>query len=429
MDRSNLRRLLLASVLGLLGSGLGIGFALAGAPSGQPVAKTQSQRSRPIHGSSVTTAPPVATTTVPSPPSVALPASYLFDQISIVNGGLFLSGELASTASSLTPACASATVDPQTLVVGSETGENCDNPALSGEAVGVVNSNMPDSNNGTISISYQNPETGQVTVGPVVMTFASLSDTRPVMAYGGGWMWIYDNSVLEGSAAATGSNPGVAELLQISSSTGQVVNSVSMPVLFKPLMAANDEGLWIGNSIEGGVCSGCAPPSALYFVAPGSSTSEVMISSSTTDVCWLTGSQDVLWLGVTSTQQRGCQTQMTIRLDGTDPQPTFEVPDQGYEPITVIGSDSQGLWTIQWSNPRTYSVTQTSPQEVVNIDPDTGSEHVVATLPPLVIPIGREGGLSAGQAVIFDGSMYLLEPPLIHGLGYSSVVRVALSDP
>ena len=86
----------------------------------------------------------------------------------------------------------------------------------------------------------------------------------------------------------------MAELLQVSTSNGQVVNSVSMPGLSKPLMAANDEGLWIGNSIFGGVS-----PGALYFVASGSNTPEVMISTKTV-VCWLTGNQNVLWLGISA---------------------------------------------------------------------------------------------------------------------------------
>ncbi len=270
---------------------------------------------------------------------------------------------MASTASSLTPTCVSATVDPQTLAIGSAIEASCDDPRVFGETVGVVNGYIPH-DNATISISSRNPETGQVTVGPVVMTCVFGSTSRPVVAYSGGWLWIYDNSVIQGSEGINTSNPGVAELLQVSTSNGQVVNSVSMPGLSKPLMAANDEGLWIGNSIFGGVS-----PGALYFVASGSNTPEVMISTKTV-VCWLTGNQNVLWLGISASVPNGCQGEMILRLDGTDPQPILNVPFQGpegYQMNTVIGDESQGLWTV-------------SPQGVVSIDPDTGAETVVATL-------------------------------------------------
>src|ERR1039458_2739083 len=50
-------------------------------------------------------------------------------------------------------------VDPQTLAVGSETEANCDDPAVFGETVGIVDGYPSHSNDATISISYQEPET------------------------------------------------------------------------------------------------------------------------------------------------------------------------------------------------------------------------------------------------------------------------------
>jgi hypothetical protein len=377
--------------------------------------------------------PNTSTTTSPSTkaiPTATLPPTDLFNQIAVVQGHLLLSGETASTASAKTPICVSATVDPQTLDIGSGSEASCNDPAVDGATVGVVNGDIPDSNNATISIAHLDPQTGQTSVGPVVMTYGSYSDTRPVTAYGGGWLWIYDNStIVDGGETVNVSNPGKAELLQVSTSSGQVVDTVSMPVLYRPLMSADSDGLWIGNSVEGGQCSGCSPPSALYYVAPGSDKAVVAIPDTTLIVCWLLGNEDNLWAGI-GHEASGCSQEGIWRLDGTDFQPVFTVPDQGYDPNTVIGDESDGLWTMQWTHfPTRQSPTTPSTQEIVDINPDTGAETVVAILPALVVPLTGEGsGLLQGQAVVFDGSLYLLEPPFqLNGyLGYSTLVKVTL---
>ncbi len=348
----------------------------------------------------------------------------MFNDITVAQGNLRLSGEVASTASAKSPTCVSATVDPRTLELGSRIEADCNNPAVDGETVGIVNSYIPDSNNATIRIAHLDPQTGQTSVGPVVMTYASYSDTRPVMAYGSGRLWIYDNStIVDGAETVNVSHPGTAELLQVSTSSGQIVDTVSVPTLYRPIMAADNDGLWIGNSVEGGVSS------ALFYVAPGSDRAIVAVPSSKIVVCWLLGSKDDLWAGI-GRERSGCTHETIWRLDGTDFRPVFTVPDQGYHPNTVIGDESDGLWTLQWTHAPTGVTPTPSPQEIVSIDPDTGTERVVATLPPLVVPLtGEYGGLVQGQAVVLDGSLYLLEPPFAESeqdLGYSTLVRVNL---
>jgi len=111
-------------------------------------------------------------------------------------------------------------------------------------------------------------------------------------------------------------------------------------------------------------------------------------------------------------ESSGCTRESTWRLDGTDFAPLFRVPDHGYDPSTVIGDESDGLWTMQWTHPPTGVSPTPSPQEVVGINPDTGVERVVATLPARVVPLtGEYAGLVQGQAAVFEGSLYLLEPP------------------
>lgn len=362
--------------------------------------------------------------------SVALPSSDLFSQIIVADGHLLLSGEVAATASAKTPACVSATVDARTLDLRPTVKADCNNPAYYGEKVGVVNRYLPNSNNATLSIARNGPSTGKTSIGPVIMTYRSYSDTRPVMAYGGGWLWIYDNStIVSGGENMNTSQPGTAELLQVSTSTGQVVDTVPVPVLYRPLVAANDDGLWIGNSVEGGECSGCLPPSALYYVAPGADKVVVAIPDSTAVVCWLLGSGDHVWAGM-GHEQSGCTQETISRIDGTDFQPIFTVPDQGYDPNYVVGDEADGLWTMQWAHPPTGATPTLSRQEIVGINPDTGAERVVTDLPALIVPLsGEYSGLVQGQATVLDGSLYLLEPPFAQSerdLGYRTLRRVRL---
>ena len=66
------------------------------------------------------------------------------------------------------------------------------------------------------------------------MTYGSYSDSRPVFAYGSHWLWMYDVDTATGS-----------ELLQVSLQSGAVVDTVPMPALYRPLLAADNGGLWI----------------------------------------------------------------------------------------------------------------------------------------------------------------------------------------
>jgi hypothetical protein len=243
------------------------------------------------------------------------------------------------------------------------------------------------------------------------MTYDHGSTSNPMTALGGGWLWIYD--------VATTNGP---EVLQVSASSGQVVDTVAMPTLYRPIMAANDDGLWLGPFITGG------GPATLYRVGSRSHTATVVVSGRDS-VCWLLGSGHHLWAGIGPT----CIQQTITRFDGTDLKPAFEVADRGYEPGSVVGNEIDGLWTMQWMPPLGTTIPPPSPrpQDIVRIDPDSGAESIIARLPPVAFPISppSNAGLADGQAVLSDGSLYLLEPPLRQGgyNGYSSLVRVALS--
>ena len=377
-----------------------------------------SVRNRNQQPSQVRVVSPTTVTTSPKArSSVSLPSQYLFDQISVAEGRLVLTGELAGTTAATAP-CASATVDPRTLQVGEVREVSCDG-LLAGQTIGIVNQYVAHSNNANIRIARIDAHTGHVSEGPVVMVYSVGSTSRPITATGAGWLWIFDAAPTEGP-----------QLLQVSASSGRVVNAVAMPSIFRPIMVANDDGLWLGPSISGG------GPAALYHVAPGAHVPEVVVPGRVAgtatksgviaqSVCWLVGSGHDLWSGIGPS----CDQQTIRRYNGTNPQPVFAVADRGYDPNSVVGDETHGLWTMQWVPPLGTAIPTAVPrsQVIVRIDPDSGAESVAARVPAMPYP-KYNSGLADGQAAYLNGALYLLEPPFQQGgyTGYTSLTRVAL---
>ncbi len=353
---------------------------------------------------------PATRTTGPSRASgvttVSLPSDYWFNEITVGDGRLLLSGEVPAVGNS-SAVCVVATLEPQTLRLEDLNKGSCDDPATLGETAAVVTTNLTHSNNARVSIARIDPRTGKVSVGPSVMTYASLSDTRPVIVYGGGWLWIYDVDTTKGP-----------ELLQISTSSGRVADTVTMPQLYRPILAADDDGLWIGNSVEGS-----PSPYVLYHVLPGSGTATGVIGGGSLNAFWLDASGDTLWAGIGPNFDE----QSIWRFDGSAPRPVFRVADHGYDPTAVLGNEADGLWTVvPYPALGTRLTSGPYPEDVVRIDPDSGAEKVVATLPRMVLP-SDDAGLTTGQAAYFEGSLFVLEPPFrANGyLGYGKLIRVS----
>jgi hypothetical protein len=343
--------------------------------------------------------PPTSATRLPG---VVLPSSALFTQISVTSKGLLLTGETSATAERLDPTCVAAAIDPRSLSIGRLDVGSCGDPLLFGLTVEAVNTQIGRSNSASISIHTANPTTGQVSDGPVVMIYGSYSDTRPVTTYGSQWIWIYDVETTNGP-----------ELLQISAQSGNVVETVPMPALYRPLLAADDGGVWIANSLSG------SPGSALSYVAAGSSVPRVVVPDTNLPICWLVASGTRAWVG--AGVGGSCVKEAVERFSDHSPGPAFTAAAGVTPPaFTVIGNEANGLWTMQWSSP--------TRDEIIHIDPDTGSESVVGTLPSASLPTYEtDEGLAQGQAVYFNGSLYVLEPPFRKNgyLGYTSIVRVA----
>jgi hypothetical protein len=361
-----------------------------------------------------TNVPAEKTTTSPANPSMAnattsrtvtLPPHYWFDGMTPSGTQLLLTGTVPSTRPSAQ--CIEAALDPRTLAIGKVRTGSCNDPAMTGDPVELVTGYSATTTTATESVASVDPSTGAVTQGPVVMTYSYLSDTRPVTAYGDGFLWVYD--------VATTAGP---EVLQISEATGTVVDTVAMPQLYRPVVAANDDGLWLGNSIDG------EPESnALWHVVPGATSPVPVASPGLSHVFWLVGAGDHLWGGMGPTYLD----QTIVGFEGPDAKVLFNTPDRGYDPTAVVGSESDGLWTAVPSPPFgvRLSPNDNKRQDIVHIDPDTGDEQVTTTISP-IDNIDAEVGILGGRAAYVDGYFLLLQPPFRADgyLGFDHLVRV-----
>src|SRR5262249_234602 len=125
-----------------------------------------------------------------------------------------------------------------------------------------------------------------VTYGPTVMRYQDASDTRPMWTYGPGSLWLYD--------AGTKRGP---EVLRLASVTGRLEQTVAMPRLFRPVIAADDDGLYLMAAVNGGVSGPGA--AALYFVAPGA-TRPAVIHREGRAALWITAHRHTVWMEIIS---------------------------------------------------------------------------------------------------------------------------------
>jgi hypothetical protein len=193
--------------------------------------------------------------------TVDLSKSDKYSEIAVVDDRILLYGSTSqSTDLEVSDTCYSAWVDPSSLVLDDERSGSCGDPALEGRRVLPVfaidknSSRVLVHQSAVVRIAHVVSHSPGYTLGPVVMTFPAFAwgDSAPTWTYGGGDLWLYEWD-----------NPGGVDLMRISATTGAVLQRLRVPKVWHPLLAYNDEGLWIAASGQTG------SPTPLYLVAPG----------------------------------------------------------------------------------------------------------------------------------------------------------------
>ncbi|HEY5202469.1 MAG TPA: hypothetical protein VIJ31_16335 [Acidothermaceae bacterium] len=383
-------------------------------PPTSPAASSTVASPSPTSIASAVVAPssiPPSTTLPPNVSRVALPSTYTFFGLSTDSGSMLLTGAVTSTDPNVP--CIRTPTDAATLTLGAVTTGSCADPELSGErvAIDVIN---PDGGSlaftTSIAITVTDPKTGTPKTGPVVMRISEASDTYPVVAYGGGSMWVYDVDTSNGP-----------EAIQVSTTTGKVEDVVRTPQLYRPIMAANGDGLWLGNSIEGSPVAG-----TVFHVVPGSHVVTTVVPSPSDAVDWLVADAGHVWAGI---RPNSSGTQLSLwRFDGPTARVAFHTPEPTLQAGTnsVVGDEHDGLWLTTPDPPFGDFLSPADNQhlDVVKLDADTGKPTVEAVLPPLD-QLAAEMQTASGQAAFSQGSYFLLQSPSVGGYtGFTQLLRV-----
>jgi hypothetical protein len=272
-----------------------------------------------------------------------------FDNVQSAGGRLLVSGGNGG-------ACVLLSVDPASLKAR-RSGSSCTRPLRSPyPAVPVVIPN-PRSPWQTVRIAHVG---SSVTYGPVVMRYQDASDTRPVWMYGPGSLWLYDVDTQRGP-----------ELLRFSSLTGRLEQTVAMPQLYRPVVAADDDGVFLMAAVNGGVSGPGA--AALYYVAPGA-RSALIIHREGRAALWITAHAHTVWTEIIS----GTSDVALWRFDGPE-QKAKRLWRQTINVAPAVTYGDGSLWAVTATWDGRYSA-QCKSERVSQIDPATGHEKVVATV-------------------------------------------------
>ena len=259
-------------------------------------------------------------------------------------------------------------------------------------AVNFIDNGTTDGSN--VRIAHALPH-GGYRIGPVVMRYSEYSDTDAEWVYGDGDLWIYDCQTTRGSV-----------LLRVSQRTGAVLQLIHMPDVDRPLLAVDDDGLWLAPAVN----SGFEPPSAngIYRVAAGMSRPVLVTRlNPDDDVAWIVASGHSVWLDV----NHSGRTETLMRFDGKRRTPVLDVsarPRSGFDvdfgggQPSYAGDATDGVWTVGVQLP------DYPQQRVVRIGPTNGRSTTVATITP---PDGYQMEYSSPPVALLDGSFFFLDPP------------------
>lgn len=360
--------------------------------------------------------------------TIDLSQSDKYSEIAVVGDRILLYGSTSeSNDLEVTDTCYSAWVSPSSLVLGDERAGSCADPALEGRhvlPVFAIDKNPPRpvvDQSAVVRIAHIVSHSPGYALGPVVMSFSAFAwaDSAPTWIYGGGDLWLYEPD-----------NPSGADLMRISATTGDVLQRLRVPKVWHPVLAYNDEGLWIAASGQ------TSSPTPLYLVALGGDHASAVYHFPADGFAkWIVASGDDLWLNA---QPRPVSDVGVLwMLRGPQAKPVWHVPEsaslvQVFETLGgsgMVGDAADGLWAAP---PTAYDE-----QQVERIDPMSGALSNEAAL-----KTGYSGSpaylnqtpLTSWTGVTLAGSFFLLDPPYQCQCGtqpvgrFSALYRVTPSD-
>lgn len=328
----------------------------------------------------------------PAVSMLALPSRAGFYTVGAAGSRLVLSG--SDTTGN---GCDWLAVDARTLRVTSSLDGSCQQPGLAPEPVVPVQFYRPQGNQTSVRIARPTSRPARASSGPVVMRFPEISDTRLEWTYGPGLLWLYDVATTHG-----------AEVVEISTATGRVARTVSMPKLVRPLLAADADGLWIAASVE----TALGAPAPTYRLAPGAGA-PLLVHRGGYAAFWLVASGHRVWEDIASTHPSTVRQQIW-RFDGPSAA-AHELASANRlnsAATPAVESGSTALWTLS-NGPFQGTYNSCAGQRVVRIDALTGHQTTVTTIhlpgnPCFPVPGSPWLPTGAGAQTFTDGAFYFL---------------------
>jgi hypothetical protein len=248
------------------------------------------------------------------------------------------------------------------------------------------------------------------------MRYGNYSDTRPEWTYGGGYLWIFDAET-----------PSGTEVLRVSESTGAVLSAAHLPWSARVLLAADKDGLWIGQSAEGGWQKGEKLP-LLEFVCDRSSAPIVALRSPEPlnggRVDWLVASGHTA-IAAVGESNNAVDSSIDI-FQGLSRPPQIVKTGNAWEPASlgegpadappVVEAPGIGFVATMPRWDGQFSETSAS-ESVIRIDPLTGRDSRLASVQDLPAE-------DFWACVICDGALYLLAHA--NGIGTATLYRIQM---
>jgi hypothetical protein len=214
--------------------------------------------------------------------------------------------------------------------------------------------------------------------GRVVMRYEDASDTRPQYAWYGRSLWIYDVATRNG-----------AEVLRFDARTGALLQRTAMPKLFRPVMVANADGLWLDPATNGGIDGVAVAP--VLHVGFGVARPAVVHRGGRAAM-WMAASAHTVWF-----EQIAGQANVAIwRIDGGKVRLLVHPKKPGFQ-----GAYSRG---------RLWELTCGVKEHLLRIDPDTGEST----------PVGqfrRSASYCAASLTAAGRDAFVLEGPKLYVYG------------
>jgi len=256
--------------------------------------------------------------------------------------------------------CAFFVVDTTTLKGRGPYRRNCDKPPAATHRLAPVTVYSRTSQYYAITVA-----------GKVVMHYQDGSDTRPQSATYGRSLWLYD--------VATSDGP---EVLRFDARSGALLQRTAMPRLFRPVMVANGDGLWLDPATNGGIDNLSVVP--VLHVGFGASK-PVVVHRGGRAALWMAASAHTVWL-----EQIAGRSSISIwRIDRT----TVRLLARSRE-IGIQGGYGDGkLWEL----------TCSEKEHLLRVDPDTGSLTPFGQFPKNVNYCDASMTVAGGKIFVLEG--------------------------